>query len=149
IYFGELTNDYALAPSNTREFDYPQGSQDVFTAYTGTHGVPMTELNKTLWSLKLGDFNLLVSSQVSSQTQMLYRRNIVSRAQALAPFLTFDGAPYVVVVEGRPFWILDPYTSGSTYPYSQTTSFPQNSSNPTDINYVRNSVKVVIDAYEG
>ena len=149
IYFGELTNDYALAPSNTREFDYPQGSQDVFTTYTGTHGVPMTELNKTLWSLKLGDFNLLVSSQVSSQTQMLYRRNIVDRAQELAPFLTFDSDPYVVVVDGRTYWILDAYTTGSTYPYSQTTSFPQNSSNPTDINYVRNSVKVIIDAYEG
>ena len=149
IYFGELTNDYALAPSNTREFDYPQGSQDVFTAYTGTHGVPMTELNKTLWSLKLGDFNLLVSSQVTSQTQMLYRRNIVARAQELAPFLSFDSDPYVVVVNGRTYWILDAYTTGSTYPYSQSVTFQPNGSNPTDINYVRNSVKVVIDAYEG
>jgi uncharacterized membrane protein (UPF0182 family) len=149
IYFGELTNDYALAPSNTKEFDYPQGSQDVFTTYKGTHGVPMTELNKALWSLKLGDFNLLVSSQVTSQTQMLYRRNIVARAQELAPFLTFDSDPYVVVVDGRTYWILDAYTTGSTYPYSQTVTFQQNGSNPADINYVRNSVKVVIDAYEG
>jgi uncharacterized membrane protein (UPF0182 family) len=149
IYFGEVTPDYALAPSNTREFDYPQGSQDVFTAYTGTHGVPMTELNKALWSLKLGDFNLLVSSQVTSQTQMLYRRNIVTRAQELAPFLSFDSDPYVVVVDGRTYWILDAYTTGSTYPYSQTVTFQQNASNPADINYVRNSVKVVIDAYEG
>ncbi|MGH7761168.1 MAG: UPF0182 family protein [Candidatus Dormibacteraceae bacterium] len=149
IYFGELTNDYALAPSDTREFDYPQGSQDVFTSYTGTHGVPMTELNKALWSLKLGDFNLLVSSQVTSQTQMLYRRNIVARAQELAPFLTFDSDPYVVVVDGRTYWILDAYTTGATYPYSQMVAFQQNGSNPTDINYVRNSVKVVIDAYEG
>ncbi|HXD81889.1 MAG TPA: UPF0182 family protein [Candidatus Acidoferrum sp.] len=149
IYFGELTNDYALAHSNTREFDYPQGSQDVFTTYTGTHGVPMTELNKALWSLKLGDFNLLVSSQVNSQTQMLYRRNILARAQELAPFLTFDSDPYVVVVNGKVYWILDAYTTGSTYPYSQTMTFQPNSSNPADINYVRNSVKVVIDAYEG
>src|SRR5487761_1190994 len=149
IYFGEQTNDYALAHSNTREFDYPQGSQDVFTTYTGTHGVPMTELNKALWSLKLGDFNLLVSSQVTSQTQMLYRRKILARAQELAPFLTFAGDPYVVVVNGKVYWILDAYTTGSTYPYSQTVSFQQNSSNPADINYVRNSVKVVIDAYEG
>ena len=149
IYFGELTNDYALAPSDTREFDYPQGSQDVFTSYTGTHGVPMTELNKTLWSLKLGDVNLLVSSQVTSQTQMLYRRNIVARAQELAPFLRFDSDPYVVVVDGRTYWILDAYTTGATYPYSQMVTFQQNGSNPTDINYVRNSVKVIIDAYEG
>jgi uncharacterized protein len=149
IYFGELTNDYALAHSATREFDYPQGSQDVFTSYTGTHGVPMTELNKALWSLKLGDFNLLVSSQVNSQTMMLYRRNVIARAQELAPFLSFDSDPYVVVVDGKAYWILDGYTSGSTYPYSQTVTFQPNSANPSDINYVRNSVKVVIDAYEG
>jgi uncharacterized membrane protein (UPF0182 family) len=149
IYFGEVTNDYALAHSSTREFDYPQGSQDVFTSYTGTHGVPMTELNKALWSLKLGDVNLLVSSQVTSQTQMLYRRNIIARAQELAPFLTFDSDPYVVVVDGKVYWILDAYTTGSTYPYSQTVTFQPSGANPVDINYVRNSVKVVIDAYEG
>jgi uncharacterized protein len=149
IYFGEVTNDYALANSKTPEFDYPQIPKDIYTSYTGKHGVPMTELNKTLWSLKLGDFNLLVSSQVTDQTQMLYRRNVLARAQELAPFLTFDSDPYVVIVDGRTYWILDAYTTGSTYPYSQTVSFQQNGSNPTDINYVRNSVKVVIDAYEG
>jgi uncharacterized protein len=149
IYFGEVTNDYALAHSSTREFDYPQGSQDVFTSYTGTHGVPMTELNKALWSLRLGDFNLLVSSQINNQTLMLYQRNIVQRASELAPFLTFDGDPYTVVVDGHIYWILDAYTTGSTYPYSQTVTFQPSGSNPADINYVRNSVKVVIDAYEG
>jgi uncharacterized membrane protein (UPF0182 family) len=149
IYFGEVTNDYALAHSGTQEFDYPQIPKDVYTSYTGTHGVPMTEVNKALWSLKLGDFNLLVSSQVTNQTQMLYRRNILARAQELAPFLTFDGDPYVVVADGRTYWILDAYTTASTYPYSQTVTFQQNGSNPMDINYVRNSVKVVIDAYEG
>src|SRR5258708_33957681 len=99
----------------------------------------MTELNKTLWSLKLGDFNLLVSSQVTSQTQMLYRRNIIARAQELAPFLSFDSDPYVVVVDGRTYWILDAYTTGSTYPYSQSVSFQQNSATPPAINYVPNS----------
>ncbi len=149
IYFGELTNTYVLAHSNTREFDYPSGSQDVFTSYTGTHGVPMTPLNKALWSLKLGDFNLLVSSQVTDQSLMLYRRNIVQRASDMAPFLTFDQDPYVVVVDGKLYWILDAYTTATTYPYSQTQTFQPNTSNPNDINYVRNSVKVVIDAYEG
>src|SRR5258708_23783738 len=80
---------------------------------------------------------------------MLYRRNVLARAQELAPFLSFDSDPYVVVVDGRTYWILDAYTTGSTYPYSQSVSFQQNSANPTDINYVRNSVKVVIDAYAG
>ena len=149
IYFGELTNDYALAPSGIREFDYPQGSQDVFTNYTGGHGVPMTAVNKALWSLKLGDFNLLVSGQITDRTQMLYRRNIVARASELAPFLTFDGDPYIAVVGGKLYWILDAYTTATTYPYSQTTTFQPAGNNAADINYVRNSVKVVFDAYNG
>jgi len=144
IYFGEVTTSYALAPNANREFDYPAGSQDAYTNYTGTHGVPMTPLNRALWSLKLGDFNLLVSGQVNSQTLMLYRRQIVTRVSEIAPFLSFDSDPYVVIVDGRIYWIVDAYTTGASYPYSQTTSFQNN-----DINYIRNSVKVVIDAYEG
>ncbi len=149
IYFGELTNTYALVKSNTREFDFPSGSQDQFTTYAGTHGVQMSELNKALWSLKLGDLNLLVSSQVTAQTEMLYRRNIIDRVSELAPFLTFDQDPYMVVVDGKIYWIVDAYTTGVTYPYSQRTTFQPSSTNAADINYVRNSVKVVIDAYEG
>jgi uncharacterized membrane protein (UPF0182 family) len=150
IYFGELTDNYALAPSNTREFDFPQGNQDAYTTYTGTHGVPMTAANRALWALRLEDFNLLVSPQVTDKTELLYNRKILDRARELAPFLTFDQDPYVVVVDGRTYWILDAYTSGSTYPYSQTSTFQGNSpSGGFDVNYIRNSVKVVIDAYEG
>ncbi|HKV88292.1 MAG TPA: UPF0182 family protein [Candidatus Dormibacteraeota bacterium] len=152
IYFGELrpsTGDYVLAPNNTHEFDYPQGGQDVFTSYTGGGGVPMTAGNRALWAMKLGDFNLLVSGQITDKTQMLYRRNVVDRASEMAPFLTFDGDPYIVVADGRLYWILDAYTTAGTYPYSQTTTFQPNSNNASDINYVRNSVKVVIDAYDG
>ncbi|MFI5282748.1 MAG: UPF0182 family protein [Candidatus Dormibacterales bacterium] len=149
IYFGEQTNDYVLAPSNTKEFDFPAGNQDAYTSYTGTHGVPMTALNKALWSLRLGDFNLLVSSQITDKTLILYNRNIINRAQELAPFLTFDSDPYPVIVNGKMYWILDAYTTGSTYPYSQSTSFQPASANPATVNYVRNSVKVVFDAYEG
>jgi len=94
--------------------------------------------------LKLGDFSLLVSQQVTDKSLMLYRRNIKDRASELAPFLTFDGDPYLVVVDGRLYWILDAYTTASTYPYSQTIGYGDN-----EINYIRNSVKVVIDAYEG
>ena len=146
IYFGEMpgADDYAVAPSAVREFDYPQGAQDQFTNYTGTHGVPMTDVNRALWSLRLGDFSLLVSREVTSKSLMLYRRNIVDRAKELAPFLTFDGDPYLVVVDGKLYWILDAYTTASTYPYSQGVSFGD-----LDLNYMRNSVKVVIDAYEG
>ncbi|HEV2217557.1 MAG TPA: UPF0182 family protein [Candidatus Dormibacteraeota bacterium] len=144
IYFGELTNDYVIAPSTTKEFDYPKGSQDVYTNYTGTHGVPLTGANRALWSLRLGDFNLLVSGQISPQSEILFKRNIVDRVTELAPFLTFDGDPYIVVVNGRLYWIIDAYTTGATYPYAQTSSF-----NGNDINYIRNSVKIVVDAYEG
>jgi len=136
--------DYCLAPSNTREFDYAKGSQDVFTSYTGKHGVPMNSLNRALWSLKLSDFSLLVSGQVTDKTLMLYRRNIVDRVQELAPFLTIDRDPYIVIVDGRLYWIIDAYTTASSYPYSQAQTLHDNT-----INYIRNSVKVVIDAYEG
>jgi uncharacterized protein len=144
IYFGETTNDYVIAPSKTNEFDFPQGGQDVFNNYKGSHGVPMTSVNKALWSLRLSDFNLLVSGQVTDRSLMLYRRNITDRVSAIAPFLTFDGDPYLVDVDGKLYWIIDAYTTGSGYPYAQSVSFDGN-----DINYIRNSVKVVVDAYEG
>jgi uncharacterized protein len=147
IYFGEVPgeNDYDVAPSSVKEFDFPQGSQDQYTNYAGTHGVPMNGTNRALWSLKLGDFNLLVSQQVTDKSLMLYRRNIKDRAQELAPFLVFDHDPYLVVVDGKLYWVLDAYTTGSTYPYSQTEVVGDN----FEINYIRNSVKVVIDAFEG
>jgi uncharacterized membrane protein (UPF0182 family) len=144
IYYGELPDDYAIAPSDIKEFDFPQGAADAYTSYTGGGGVPLDGINRALWSLKLGDFNLLVSSQLNAQSQILYRRNIVDRVTELAPFLTFDSDPYIVVVDGKLYWIIDAYTSASTYPYSQSSSFDGN-----DINYVRNSVKVVINAYDG
>jgi len=149
IYFGELTDNYALAPSNTPEFDFPQGSLDAFTNYKGTRGVPMTSVNRALWALRLQEYNLLVSSQVTDKTQLLFNRKVVDRARELAPFLTFDNHPYVVVVDGRVYWILDAYTTGTTYPYSQASTFPADSISEPNINYVRNSVKVVVDAYEG
>ena len=148
IYFGEVPgpNDYDIAPTSVREFDYPQGSQDVFTNYAGTHGVPMTSLNRALWALRLEDANLLVTQQLTDKSQLLYRRNVLDRAQELAPFLTFDHDPYIVVVDGKIYWILDAYTTAATYPYAQAESFGGGTEN---LNYVRNSVKVVVDAYEG
>jgi uncharacterized membrane protein (UPF0182 family) len=140
IYFGELSNTTVLAPSATQEFDYPKGTQDVYTSYTGTHGVRMDGTTRALWSLRTGDFNLLISDQIQSRTEILYRRNILDRVSAIAPFLSYDSDPYVVVADGKVYWIVDGYTTGQTYPYSE----PEGS-----LNYIRNSVKVVIDAYEG
>src|SRR5438105_12937246 len=104
----------------------------------------MNGVNRALSSLKLSAFSLLVSGQVSDKSLMLYRRNIRDRVQELAPFLSFDADPYIVIADGRLYWIMDAYTTATTYPYSQSQTFHGN-----DINYLRNSVKVFVDAYEG
>jgi uncharacterized membrane protein (UPF0182 family) len=142
IYFGQLTNHYVLAPSAQKEFDYPSGSGDVYTNYTGTHGVVLSGANRLLYAAYMGDLNLLITSQVNANTQILYRRNIFDRVREIAPFLSYDGDPYIVVADGKLYWIMDAYTTAETYPYSQQDS-------ATQINYIRNSVKVVVDAYEG
>jgi uncharacterized protein len=142
IYFGHSPGGYVLAPSVEKEFDYPQGNLNVRNSYQGTHGVKMDGGNKVLWSMRTGDFNLLVSSQIQDRTQILYRRDVGERVKAIAPFLTFD-SPYITVVDGHLYWIVDGYTSASSYPYSQQEPGADNN------NYLRNSVKVVVDAYSG
>jgi len=140
IYFGQEPKSYVLAPSAQKEFDYPSGAGDAYTNYSGTHGVSLAGGARWLYAAYTGDLNLLITTQVNDHTQILFRRNIVDRARALAPFLTFDNDPYVVVADGRVYWIIDAYTTADTYPYSQMEG---------TVNYQRNSVKVVIDAYEG
>jgi len=144
IYFGQLTTDYALAPSAQQEFDYPKGSDNAFSGYQGNHGVSLAGLNRLLWSARTDDFNLLVSDQVQNRSQILYRRDVQSRISAIAPFLQLDDSPYVVIVNGRIYWIQDAYVTAGTYPYSQQEQVAGNG-----VNYLRNSVKAVVDAYEG
>ncbi len=144
IYFGQLTTDYALAPSAQQEFDYPKGADNAFTSYRGTHGVPLSGANRLLWSMRTDDFNLLVSDQVQGRTQILFRRDVQSRISAIAPFLRLDDSPYVVVVDGRIYWIQDAYITAGTYPYSRREQVAGDG-----VNYLRNSVKVVVDAYDG
>ena len=150
IYFGETTSPFVLAPTAQKEFDYP-GSPDVYTHYTGTHSPKLDGVNRWLWAARTGDLNLLITSQVQPSTEILYHRNIVDRVRNIAPFLDYDRDPYIVVVDGRLYWIVDAYTSATTYPYSQTESASNFLSGSTlgDVNYIRNSVKVVIDPYEG
>ncbi|HLH70217.1 MAG TPA: UPF0182 family protein [Candidatus Dormibacteraeota bacterium] len=143
IYFGELTNDYVLVDTRQQDFDYPKGSDNVFGTYHGTEGVRLDGANRLLWAMRTGDFNMLVSDKLTSQSQILFRREIASRVSAIAPYLQLDDNPYIVVVGGRLYWIQDAYTGATTYPYSQAFD---------DIdgqNYLRNSVKVVVDAYTG
>jgi uncharacterized membrane protein (UPF0182 family) len=149
IYFGETTGDYVIAPSLSPEFDYPRGSTDVYTHYQGTHGVPLSStLDRALWSMRTGDLNILISDQLTSKSQILYRRDLSSRLNEIAPFLTFDHDPYVVDANGSLYWIVDGYTTASTYPYSQAEGNGYGNL-PSGINYVRNSVKAVVNAYDG
>ncbi len=147
IYFGELTDTDVYVKTRQKEFNYPEGQQNSFTEYQGTGGIVLGGwLRRVLIALDRGDVGKLpFSDDVNTESRLLMRRNIVRRVSALAPFLTFDNDPYLVVGEdGRLSWILDAFTTSDNYPYSTHYQLGDNS-----INYMRNSVKVVIDAYDG
>ncbi len=147
IYFGELTNTYVYVMTHQKEFDYPQGQSNNFASYHGSGGIVLGSLlRRILIATDLGDLgNLPFSDDVTPSSRLLMRRNIQDRVTALAPFLTFDNDPYLVVAkDGRLFWILDAYTTSDSYPYS---THYQLDGNP--VNYIHNSVKAVVDAYNG
>ena len=143
IYYGQLTNSYVFVGTGQKEFDYPAGERNVYTNYTGRGGVAIgTFLRRALYAWQLGSTDILLSSYLSRDARILYRRNIVERARAALPFLDFDSEPYLVITDsGTLKWILDGYTTSAGWPYAQPTE--------NGTNYVRNSVKVVIDAYDG
>lgn len=142
IYFGELSNDYVVVNTTTDEFHYPEGEDNVSTRYDGTGGLRVDNLmRRLLFSLRFRSYELLVSGQVSPDSRVLFHRNISDRVTTIAPFLQFDDDPYLVVADGRLFWIRDAYTVTDGYPYSTPVT--------NGVNYIRNSVKVVIDAYHG
>ncbi len=142
IYFGEEHNSYAIVDAAAPEFDYPQGAGNVFAFYKGRGGIPLAGLwRRLLFSYFFRDINLLVSEAIVGRSRILIRRNIGDRVATLAPFLIQDRDPYMVLYKGRLVWIIDCYTTSDHYPYSQRTA--------DGINYIRNSVKVVIDAYSG
>jgi len=147
IYFGRHTTDYVLADSKQAEFDYPLET-DKFTHWTGKTGVPLSSgLRSLAFAVRFGDINLLISPQLTAQTQVLFNRAVQDRVAALAPFLRFDQDPYVVVVDGRVYWMLDGYTVTDHYPYSEMA--PDVAGAFANVNYARNSIKVVVDAYDG
>ena len=142
IYFGEKTNDYVIVRTNTDEFDYPKGDENVYGQYQGKGGVSLDGfIRRLVYAWQLGDLNILISGELNPESRVLYYRNIRERVNHLAPFLKLDGDPYVVVVDGRLFWIQDTYTTSDRYPYSEPLG--------GGLNYIRNSVKAVIDAYDG
>jgi len=141
IYFGEKTNEYVIVKTNTEEFDYPKGEENVFGHYEGKDGVSLHGfIRRLVYAWQFGDLNLLISGELTSESRILYYRNIQKRVHHLAPFLELDSDPYLVVMDGRLFWIQDTYTTSNRYPYSQPLEGK---------NYIRNSVKAVIDAYDG
>src|SRR5262249_13523737 len=105
IYFGQANSDYVLAPTATKEFDYPQGNDNARNSYGGSHSPQLSGNSRLLWALRTGDFNMLVSSQVQDRTMILYRRGVQDRIQAIAPFLQLNDQPYIVVSNGRLYWI--------------------------------------------
>ncbi len=142
IYFGEEPDVYAIVKATTPEFDYPRGNDNVFDYYKGGGGVPISGLiRRILFSFFYRDINLLVTQTIGPSSRIMLRRNISQRVSYIAPFLNQDADPYMVVRNGRLYWIIDCYTVSDHYPYSQINSY--------GINYIRNSVKAVIDAYTG
>jgi uncharacterized membrane protein (UPF0182 family) len=142
IYYGEQTNHYIVVKTRTPEFNYPKGAQNTATVYRANNGVKLNSfLMKLLMMLKYKEANFILSSQLTSESQVLMYRNIRERAQKLAPFLTFDHDPYLVAADHKLYWIIDAYTTSASYPYARY--------HRRGLNYIRNSVKTVIDAYDG
>ena len=153
VYFGLGESGYVVANSKQSEVDYEQNGTAVQSHYTGSGGVQLSSIfTRAAFALRLGDFNLLISSQITSKSRIMFVRDPVTMAQKAAPFLTFDHDPYAVISHGHIDWVVDGYTTTANYAYSQNASSQQvaiGSNLPPSYNYVRNSVKVVIDAYSG
>lgn len=142
VYYGEEASDYVIVNTNTREFDYPMGKTNADTLYQEKSGVPIGSLGRRLIMAYLfQDYKLLISPEIQDHSQVLIYRNIRERAERIAPFLSYDTDPYIVVDNGRMYWMMDAYTTSHMYPYSEPYD--------TGVNYVRNSVKITIDAYNG
>ncbi len=141
IYFGELSHDPVYVKTAAQEFNYPAGEQDVKANYEGAGGISIGSYwRKLLFATRFGDMKLLLSDDIAAESRVLYYRNIKDRLSRIAPFLQFDNDPYIVISEGRLFWIADAYTVSNRYPYSEKFGA---------INYIRNSVKAIVDAYNG
>src|SRR3989454_5029501 len=143
LYFSELATDYVFVKTQAKEFDYPSGDQNVYTTYAGQGGIPLGSFwRKTLFAARLGDLKLLLSNDLTPGSRVLLYRNIRERVQRIAPFFRYDDDPYMVIsAAGRIVWLLDGYTVSDRFPYSAPTRGLGN--------YVRNAVKVTVDAYDG
>ncbi|MBM4260785.1 MAG: UPF0182 family protein [Deltaproteobacteria bacterium] len=143
IYFGELANQYILVKTKARELDYPAGDQNIYTTYDGRGGIPIDSFwRKLLFSAHFAALRITLSEDITNQSRILLHRKIQDRIRKIAPFITFDSDPFMVIAQGgRLFWMIDGYTTSRHYPYSAPAGRMGN--------YIRNSVKVIVDAYHG
>ncbi len=144
IYFGELSNDYILVNTSEEEFDYPDGDANKYTKYDGTAGIKLNFLNRILFAVREQSMKILVSSNITGDSKIIINRNVMDRVNKIMPYLSYEDDPYAVVADGRVYWMVDAYTTSSNYPYSEPYEGKMGGTN-----YIRNSVKVVIDAYNG
>lgn len=143
IYYGEHNSDYKIVNTDVKELDYPQGDKNVYTNYAGSGGVSVDNFfEKSLFSWYFGDINILLSDYIHQGSKIMFWKTIKNRVQHIAPFLRLEDKPYLVLSDGKLYWIQDAYTLSSDYPYSEPDKNGQ-------YNYIRNSVKVVVDAYNG
>jgi uncharacterized membrane protein (UPF0182 family) len=142
IYYGELGNDFVFVRTRSQELDYPSGDQNVYTRYQGTGGIPVHSLlAKLAFAARFGELKVLLSDDLTAESRVMIYRDIGARVRQAAPFLRFDLDPYLVVTtDGRLVWMIDGYTTTDRYPYAQPVR---------GYNYIRNSVKATVDAYDG
>ncbi len=140
LYFGELVNDYIITGTEYDEFDYPKGGENESYRYTGGAGVELNFFNKILYAIEEAEPKILISSLITEDSKIIRRRNVLERVNTIAPFLTYDDDPYLVVSDEEVYWMIDAYTLSDRYPNALIHG---------SINYIRNSVKVTIDAYNG
>lgn len=146
IYYGESMPGYRIVSTGIKEFDYPKGNENVYTSYSGTGGIPLDSLWKRLlfaWTQE--DANILFTSYLKPQSKIQIWRSVQDRVSRIAPFLSLDSDPYAVMSDGKLYWIQDAYTTTDKYPYSS----PYSTDSASDLNYIRNSVKIVVDMYNG
>ena len=147
IYYGEKTDEYVLVKTKTEELDYPKGDKNEYTIYQGRGGVPIKSFfRRLLFAVEFLDSQILFTTELTPESRIMYNRRIFRRAGLIAPFLDYDGDPYLVVSGGKLYWIQDAYTTSDMYPYSRRS---YGHFRNKGLNYIRNSVKVTIDAYNG
>ena len=152
IYYGELTQDYIYTGMDTYEFDYPRGDENAFVKYDGLGGVRLGSWwRRLVYAYDRASLKILISNYFTPDSRIHYYRQITERVRHVAPFLKYDNDPYMVVIDGRLKWIIDAYTTSDRYPYSEAVAHEQKTEliRDRDINYVRNPVKVVVDAKDG